>query len=90
VSKKRTFASIAFWCLLAFGSIAGGPIDPQDIEDTIRVMNEAKIEVVLEKGDWPPVLPPPLSKLHSQSGTKTSAVGAAQLSPTRKGGENCK
>lgn len=45
-------------CLLAFGSCAGGPIDPQDIEDTLRVMNETKIEVILEKGDSPLDLPP--------------------------------
>jgi len=54
VSKKRTFAKAVFWCLLAFGTLGGSPIDPQDIEDTLRIMNETKIEVVLEKGDSPP------------------------------------
>lgn len=51
-------ANFSTRCLLAFGSCAGGPIDPQDIEDTLRVMNETKIEVILEKGDSPPDLPP--------------------------------
>ena len=58
MSKKRRVAKVVFWCLLAFGTIAGSPIDPQDIEDTLRIMNETKIEVVLEKGDPPPDLPP--------------------------------
>jgi hypothetical protein len=42
-------AAVVFWGLLSFGMFAGGPIDPQDIEDTLRIMNEAKVEVVVEK-----------------------------------------
>ena len=84
MSNKRKFAKAAFWCLLAFGSIAGVPIDPQDIEDTLRVMNETKIEVILEKGDSPPDLPPLTIEGPSRSGSPTSAIGAAQLSRARK------
>ncbi|HKV49497.1 MAG TPA: hypothetical protein VJN69_15490 [Candidatus Acidoferrales bacterium] len=68
MSKKRRFAKVVFWCLLAFGTIAGSPIDPQDIEDTLRIMNETKIEVVLEKGDPPPDLPPLLIDAGSEIG----------------------
>lgn len=51
--KKRKMAAAVFWGLLSFGMFAGGPIDPQDIEDTLRIMNETQVEVVVEKSDPP-------------------------------------
>jgi len=86
-------ANFSTRCLLAFGSCAAGPIDPQDIEDTLRVMNERRSRSYLKRAIRRPICRPSLSlpdrksKVRPHSGTRTSAIGAAQLSPTRKGGE---
>lgn len=43
-----------FWALLGLGVGLGAPYDPKQTEDIVRIMNEIKIEVVLEKGEGPP------------------------------------
>jgi hypothetical protein len=54
MAKRRRLRVAIFWLMLAGGTILGGPFDPKEIEDILRIMNEANVEVVLEKGDSPP------------------------------------
>ena len=53
MSKKRKLRLAIFWGLLGLCIGFGGPYDPRQTEDIIRIMNETKIEVVLEKADPP-------------------------------------
>ncbi|HTZ75927.1 MAG TPA: hypothetical protein VMB47_18565 [Candidatus Aquilonibacter sp.] len=50
---KRKLLTVIFWGLLGLG-VGSGPYDPKKTEDMARIMNETKIEIVLEKADGPP------------------------------------
>jgi hypothetical protein len=54
VSNKKKLRLGIFWLLLGVASSFGARIDPQQIEDLLRIMNRPKVEVVLKKGDSPP------------------------------------
>lgn len=51
---SRKLRMIIFWMFLGLGFGLGGPYDPKQTDDIVRIMNETKIEVVLDKGDGPP------------------------------------
>jgi hypothetical protein len=51
---SRKVRAVIFWLLLGLGVGLGAPYDPKQTEDIVRIMNETKVEVVLEKGDGPP------------------------------------
>jgi hypothetical protein len=51
---SRKVQAVTFWAFLALGVGLGAPYDPRQTEDIVRIMNETKIEVVLEKDDGPP------------------------------------
>lgn len=50
---SRKLRAAIFWGLLALG-VGGTSYDPRQTEDIVRIMNETKIEVVLENGEGPP------------------------------------
>jgi hypothetical protein len=53
VSLMDKLRRVLLWSTLAMGSLFGGPMNPKEIEDLMRIMNQTKIEVTItdEKGD---------------------------------------
>ena len=51
---SRRVRMVIFWAFLALGVGLGAPYDPKKTEDIVRIINETKVEVVLEKGEGPP------------------------------------
>ncbi len=51
---KRKLRGVIFWALLGLGVGLGAPYDPKKTDDIVRIMNETKIEIVLEKAGSPP------------------------------------
>lgn len=47
MSKKRTLRALLLGAVLAFGSLAGAKIRPEDIENIMRTMRQTKIEYVV-------------------------------------------
>jgi hypothetical protein len=52
---------LLFLMMLGFGTAMGAPIDPKEIEDTLRLMNGPQVELVLPAKDEPKPPPPHLT-----------------------------
>jgi hypothetical protein len=71
---SRKVRVVLFWILLGLATGFGAPYDPKQTEDIVRIMNETKVEVVLEKGDGPPAGDP------LEPGTLPALTDAASVS----------
>jgi hypothetical protein len=51
MSSKGKLRTAMFWIFLGAAQMMGAPINPKEIENILHVMNQQKVEVVIEKAD---------------------------------------
>jgi len=57
MSARAKIRTAIFGVLLGVAQMVGAPIDPHEIEEVQHVMNQPKVEVVIEKSDANKPLP---------------------------------
>ena len=53
MALKHSLAKVLIFAVLNFGAMVGVPIDPEEIEKLMNVMNQTRIESVVKKDDPP-------------------------------------
>jgi hypothetical protein len=65
-SWKGKLRKLLLLAMLGMGGVMGATMNPKEIEDLMRIMNQTQIEVVVKEergdGDWKPDLDGPCDK----------------------------